>query len=81
VGGTCGTHEEREVYRVLMGKQEGKRPLERPTHRWVDVIRMDLRESGWGSVEWTQLAQDWDRCRVLAPRNLLPERKMFGEKK
>jgi hypothetical protein len=53
--------EERNVYKVLMGKQEGKRPLEKPRHRWEDGIRMDLREIGWGSVEWIQL--DWDRDR------------------
>jgi hypothetical protein len=40
--------EERNVYRVLMGKPEGKRPLGRPRHRWEDEIRMDLREIGWG---------------------------------
>jgi hypothetical protein len=45
VGGTCGTHE-REEYRVLMGKPEGKRPLGRPRRRWEDGIRMDLREIG-----------------------------------
>jgi hypothetical protein len=39
---------EREVYRVLVGKAEGKRPFERPKRRWEDVIRMDLREIGWG---------------------------------
>jgi hypothetical protein len=50
--------EERKVYRVLVGKPEGKRPLGRPRHRWEDGIRMDLREIGWGSVEWIQLAQD-----------------------
>jgi hypothetical protein len=42
---------ERNVYRVLMGKPEGKRPLGRPRHRWEDGIRIDLREIGWGSVE------------------------------
>jgi hypothetical protein len=52
---------ERNVYKVLMGKPEGKRPLGRPRHRWEDGIRMDLRDIGWGSVEWTQLAQDRDR--------------------
>jgi hypothetical protein len=40
--------EERNVYKVLMGKSEGKRPLGRPRHRWEDGIRMDLREIGWG---------------------------------
>jgi hypothetical protein len=49
--------EERNVYRVLMGKAEGKRPLGRPNHRWEDGIRLDLREIGWGSVDWIQLAQ------------------------
>jgi hypothetical protein len=52
--------EERNVYKVLMGKPEAKRPLGRPRHRWEDGIRMDLREIGWGSVEWIQLAQDRD---------------------
>jgi hypothetical protein len=42
--------EERKVYRVLLGNPEGKRPLERPRHRWEDVIRMDIREIGWEGV-------------------------------
>jgi hypothetical protein len=50
--------DERKVYRVLVGKPEGKRPLGRPRHRWDDRIRMDLRKMGWGSVEWILLAQD-----------------------
>jgi hypothetical protein len=41
--------EERKLYRVLVGKPEGKRPLLRPRRRWEDGIRMDLRETGWGS--------------------------------
>jgi hypothetical protein len=57
--------EERKVYKVLAGKPEGKRPLERPRRRWEDGIRMDLREIGWGSVDWIQLAQDRDRWRAL----------------
>jgi hypothetical protein len=44
--------EERNVCRVLMGKPEGKRALGRPRLRWEDGIRMDLREIGWGSVDW-----------------------------
>jgi hypothetical protein len=48
--------EESNVYKVLVGKPEGKRPLERPRCRWENGIRMDLREIGWGSVEWIQLA-------------------------
>jgi hypothetical protein len=58
--------EEKNVYRVLMGKPEGKRPLERPKRRWEDGIRLDLREIGWGSVDWFHLAQDRDRWRALA---------------
>jgi hypothetical protein len=57
--------EERKVYKVSVGKPEGKRPLGRPKHRWEDGIRMDLREIGWGSVEWIQLAQVRDGCRAL----------------
>jgi hypothetical protein len=53
--------EERNVYRVLMGKPEGKRPLGRPRRRWENGIRMDLREIGWGSVDWIQFVQDRDR--------------------
>jgi hypothetical protein len=53
------------VYRVLMGKTQGKRPLGRPRRRWEDGIRMDLMEIGWGSVDWIQVAQDRDRWRAL----------------
>jgi hypothetical protein len=66
---------ERNVYRVLMGKPDGKRTLERPRRRWEDGFRMDLRETGWGSVDWIYLARDRDRwlalvnLRVLAPRS------------
>ena len=52
---------ERGVYRVLVGKPEGKRPLGRPRRRWVDNIRMDLQEVGYGYVDWIGLAQDRDR--------------------
>jgi hypothetical protein len=55
--------EERKVYKVLMGKSEGKRPLGRPRRRWEDGIRMDLREIGLGGVDWIRLAQDRDRWR------------------
>jgi hypothetical protein len=71
--------EGRNVYRVLVGKPEGKRPLGRPRRRWEDGIKMDLREIGWGSVKWIQPAQDRDRwgavvnavmnLRVLAARS------------
>jgi hypothetical protein len=53
------------AYRLLVGKQEGKRPLGRPRRRWVDDIRMDVVEVGWGDVDWIGLAQDRDRWRAL----------------
>jgi hypothetical protein len=53
--------EERGVYKVLMGKPEGRRPLGRPRRRWEDNIRMDLQEVGCGGVDWIGLAQDRDR--------------------
>ena len=56
---------ERGVYRVLLGKPEGNRPLGRPRRRWVDNIRMDLQEVGCGYMDWIGLAQDRDRWRTL----------------
>jgi hypothetical protein len=55
----------RNAYRLLLGKQEGKRPLGRPRRRWVDDITMDLGEVGWGDVDWIGLAQDRNRWRAL----------------
>jgi hypothetical protein len=60
VGHVARMGEERKVFRVLVGKPEGKRPPGRPRHRWEDGIRMDLREIGCASVDWIQLAQDRD---------------------
>jgi len=57
--------EERGVYRVLVGKPEGKSPLGRPRRRWVDNIRMDLQEVGCEYMNWIGLAQDRDRWRTL----------------
>jgi len=57
--------EERVVYRVLLGKPEGKSPLWRPRRRWVDNIRMDLQEVGCGYMDWIGLAQDRDKWRSL----------------
>ena len=64
--------EGRGVYRVLVGKPEGKRPLGRPRRRWDDNIRMDLQEVGVGYEDWIGLAQERDRWRALvsAVRNL-----------
>jgi hypothetical protein len=57
--------ERRDVYRVLVGKPERKRPLGRPRLRWKDDIKMDLREVGCGVMDWIELAQDRDRWRAL----------------
>jgi len=57
--------DERGVYRVLVGKPEGKRPLGRPRRRWVDNIRMDLQEVGCVYMDWIRLAQDRDRWQTL----------------
>ena len=57
--------EETGVYRVLLGKPEGRRPLGRPRHRWVDNIRMDLQEVGCGYMDWIGLTQDRDRWQTL----------------
>jgi hypothetical protein len=88
IGAYCGIRweghmarmgEERKVYKVLVGKPEERTPLGRPRRGWEDGIRIDLREIGWMSIEWIQLAQDrdWWRARVntvmnrrvLAPRS------------
>jgi hypothetical protein len=59
MGGPCSTNgEKRNACRLLVEKPEGKRPLGRPRRRWVDNIRMDLGEMGWGDVDWIGLAQD-----------------------
>jgi len=57
--------ERRGVYRVLVGKPEGKRPLERPRRRREDNIKMDLQEVGCGDMDWIELAQDTERLRAL----------------
>jgi hypothetical protein len=56
--------EKRKAYRLLVGKPEGKRPLERPRHRWVDNIRIDHGDVGWGDVDWIDLAKDRNRWRA-----------------
>jgi hypothetical protein len=66
MGGPCSTNgEKRTAYRLLVGKPEGKRPLGRIIHRWVDNIRMDLGEVEWGDVDWIGLAEDRNRWRAL----------------
>jgi len=71
-GNVACMDEERRVYRVLLGKPEGRRPLGRPRRRWVDNTRMHLQEVGCGYMDWIGLAQDSDRCwtLVIAVMNL-----------
>jgi hypothetical protein len=61
----AGMGEKRNVYRILVGEPEGKRPLERPRRRWIDNIKMDLLEIVLSVVDWIDLTQDRNRCRAL----------------
>jgi hypothetical protein len=56
--------EKRNAYRILVGMPEGKRPLGRPRRRWMENIKMDIREIGWDGMDWTELAQDRDQWRA-----------------
>jgi hypothetical protein len=66
VGHVARMEEKRNAYKLLVEKPEEKRPLGRSRRRWVDNIRMDLGEVGWGGVDWIGLAQDRNRWRALA---------------
>jgi len=70
--GACSAYEGRTVYRVLVGKPEGKRPLGRLRLGWQDSIKTDLQEVGCGGMDWIELAEDGDRVRafVTAVMNL-----------
>jgi len=66
MGGACSaTDEKRGVYRVLVGKPEGKRAFGRPRRRWEDNFKMDHQDVGCGDMDWIELAQDRDRWRAL----------------
>ena len=64
-GNVACTGERRGVYRVLVGKSEGKRPLGRPRRRWEDNIKIDLHEVGCGGIDWIDLAKDRDTWQAL----------------
>jgi hypothetical protein len=57
--------EKRNIYKFLVRKSEGRRSLGRPRRRWLNNVRMDLVEVGWGDVDWIGLAQNRDRWRAL----------------
>jgi hypothetical protein len=63
-GNVAGMGMKRSTYRILVGKPEGKRSLGKSRCRWMDIIKMDLREIGWGGIDWINLAQDRDQCRA-----------------
>jgi hypothetical protein len=66
MGRTCSTNEgKRNAYRILVGNPEANRPLGRPRRRWVDNIKMNLRDVEWDGGDWIDLAQDRDEWRVL----------------
>jgi hypothetical protein len=66
MGRACRTNRaKRNAFRILVGKSEGKRPLGRPRRRWVDNIKMDLREIGWGGLDSSDLPEDRDQWRAL----------------
>jgi hypothetical protein len=65
VGQVAHLGERRGAYRALVGKPEGRKPLGRTRRRWEDNIKMDLREVGWGGMDWINLALDRDRWRAL----------------
>ena len=73
MGGACSTYgERRAVYRVSVGKPEGKRPLEKPRRRWEDNIKMDLQKVVCWGMDWNELAQERDRWRALVNGVLNP---------
>jgi hypothetical protein len=57
--------ERRGAYRALVGKPEGRSPLERPRRRWEDIIKIDILGGGWRGKDWIMLAEDWDRWWAL----------------
>jgi hypothetical protein len=66
MGSACRTvGEKRNAYRIMVGKQEVKRPLGRPRNRWVDNIKIDVRETGWDGMDWIDLTHDRDQWRAL----------------
>jgi hypothetical protein len=66
MGRACSTNgEQRNAHMILVGKQNGKRPLGRPKRKWVGNNKMDLRDAGWDDMDWIDLAQDRDQWKAL----------------
>jgi hypothetical protein len=65
LGTDPGEKSNRNVYRILVGKPEGMRPIGRPKHRWEYNIQLNLREIGWGGMDWIGLAQHIDQGRLF----------------
>jgi hypothetical protein len=65
----CSTHEMRNSHKIWLESLKGKRPLRRPTCRWEDNIKMDIKDMGWESVNWINLAQDRDQWWALVHGN------------
>jgi hypothetical protein len=65
VGNVAQNGKKRNAYEILVGKPEGKKPLGRPRRMFVNNIKMDLRRCDWDCIDWTDLAEDRDRCRAL----------------
>jgi hypothetical protein len=73
-GHVARMYEKRNVHRIFVGKPGGRKPLERPRRRWVDNIKVDLREIRWGSMDWIDVAQDRDQCSALVNRVMNKDR-------
>jgi hypothetical protein len=73
--------ERRDLYRVLVGKPKGKRPLWRPRHRWEDNIKTNLQEVGCGDMDWIDLAPDRDRWRALVTADSVNSGEFFDQLK
>jgi hypothetical protein len=80
-GHVGGMGEKRNACRLLVGKPEGKRPLGRPSRRWLDNTRMELGEVGWGDVAWIGLAQDRNKGRALVKSVMNMNHRMPGNYK
>jgi hypothetical protein len=73
MGETCSTNEEkRNTYMILVGKPEVKKPLGRPRRRWMDNMKMDLREGGWDVLDWIDMAEDRDQWKALCEHGTEP---------